>query len=1195
MAQHDSHPWRGSKLTSRSLSLADDIQHHFGVLAKSFEDIDRVSQPFVSDGLIEGGVTPLRLNEILKSLRESLTSPDVPESWFVNPQVVADAVLARRNADLSIQEQRATLSEYVDEVAELFPDDAANSLLEDGIDSWMSQFNEPMPNRIREQRDALVFHAVQINAIVDRAAAATRAFEVLVEQLQLPIKAELPINSLPKLIRLAQVVAESGPMRPGWFDSDNWTRLRTVCDDALAALELATELGARVADRLPVDRVAKLSNTVADWTSVGEAWHVVQRFCPDANDVSLVSLVRVSDEAEQIVRNAMDAASAVANGLHLTDSFRLSLRHLRVLSESFQTSDAGFMHGAWCNSGIRVRLFAACDAILSDLAEANELKAALQDSMSHRAFKPSASEVARRSVAFRSLFKRLFGGFGAFRNEVADLYKNGVPQTKTLLADFNRLNTFHRRMNDVNEAVAEFADHLPDGHVIDDLEAWNRLRASIVSQETLVNAVPELAALLPQKTVKVDQTATRTALDRLASELNRLQLIANDSPLAELFADTATLTDVAHALTSVSNAAKACRQTWEQVTPVFTSLPTNMETLLADGKIARDFTGSMAEVSAIFDREQDLLPLCSTASDRAAWESTKSGIEAAERLSGLVRSPDALREVLCVAGRINTDALAVAADNADAALHSLDQSLDVISDVLLLSPPCSPQVEPRKRPLAMLETMSHEAVTQFSLRSQQLDRIAEVIELDGDVSIDQLPDHSVAVTALRKGLRSHAESEAILESNGAELPQHLEDNGVVAATWLSQLAAAGAMPVLHMAVASDGGLRQQVTHTIDEIKRAVNDTFKKSWEFLKTVFDLKADVSTGIKFLDSPVGILATHLLGLKSEIQSLDDWLKFSRWRRDMKDAGFASVIDELLAKEFEPQEVVDVVAVHFYRQLFDHYAHGEQLLGEFDMVEHERIRERFRELDQWEVKAAATRIRQFQLGRDDRPRPGWNVPDSSELGILQRETQKKRRHMSLRRLFSEIPGVLQRLKPCIMMSPLSVSTFLQSDELRFDLVIFDEASQVFPWDAIGAIYRGSQLIVAGDEKQLPPTNFFNRGDIDSDSEDNEEDISDFESILSLCKSINMPNKRLRWHYRSRREPLIAFSNRHFYGGDLVTFPSVRDASGDSVRLEFVPNGRWINRKNIPEAERVADLVIAHHRDRPETSLGVCLCNGSQ
>jgi len=137
-------------------------------------------------------------------------------------------------------------------------------------------------------------------------------------------------------------------------------------------------------------------------------------------------------------------------------------------------------------------------------------------------------------------------------------------------------------------------------------------------------------------------------------------------------------------------------------------------------------------------------------------------------------------------------------------------------------------------------------------------------------------------------------------------------------------------------------------------------------------------------------------------------------------------------------------IITSRFFRLVFDQFANEDRLLGEFDVESHEQSRERFRKLDEWEVRAASSRIRQYQLGRDDRPRAGWFAEATSELGILQKEIQKKRRQLPLRKLFAEIPNILQRLKPCIMMSPLSVSTFLQSDELRFDIVIFDEASQV-------------------------------------------------------------------------------------------------------------------------------------------------------
>lgn len=137
--------------------------------------------------------------------------------------------------------------------------------------------------------------------------------------------------------------------------------------------------------------------------------------------------------------------------------------------------------------------------------------------------------------------------------------------------------------------------------------------------------------------------------------------------------------------------------------------------------------------------------------------------------------------------------------------------------------------------------------------------------------------------------------------------------------------------------------------------------------------------------------------------------------------------------------------------------------------------------------------------------------------------------------------------------MSPLSVSTFLTNDAVYFDLVIFDEASQIFPQDAIGAIYRAKQLIVVGDSKQMPPSNFFNAAIDEELNEEEMDDLTDFESILDLCATF-MKQLRLRWHYRSRYEQLIAFSNRNFYDGTLVTFPSAKvDTIGIGVDYYYV------------------------------------------
>ena len=180
--------------------------------------------------------------------------------------------------------------------------------------------------------------------------------------------------------------------------------------------------------------------------------------------------------------------------------------------------------------------------------------------------------------------------------------------------------------------------------------------------------------------------------------------------------------------------------------------------------------------------------------------------------------------------------------------------------------------------------------------------------------------------------------------------------------------------------------------------------------------------------------------------------------------------------------------------------------------------------------------------------------------------------------------------------MSPLSVAYFLEADSYQFDMVIFDEASQIFPQDAIGAIFRGKQVIIAGDSKQLPPTNFFanntsNSNDNYDDDEDEYEEIV-HDSILEETVSV-LPSRTLLWHYRSKHEHLIAFSNQEIYKNELVTFPSCRESEHDSgVEFEFVEDGIYDNTNkkncNIPEANRCVELVRQHIEQHPERSLGI-------
>ncbi|MFF5018025.1 DUF3320 domain-containing protein [Streptomyces sp. NPDC001165] len=215
----------------------------------------------------------------------------------------------------------------------------------------------------------------------------------------------------------------------------------------------------------------------------------------------------------------------------------------------------------------------------------------------------------------------------------------------------------------------------------------------------------------------------------------------------------------------------------------------------------------------------------------------------------------------------------------------------------------------------------------------------------------------------------------------------------------------------------------------------------------------------------------------------------------------------------------------------------------------------------------------------------------------VIVREAEKKTRHMPVRELLGRTREVVQAVKPCFMMSPLTVSQFLPPD-FHFDVVVFDEASQVRPSDAVNCIYRGRTLIVAGDEKQLPPTSFFDSS-VDDDPDEYAQDVPDsFESLLHACKAGAMRELPLRWHYRSRHENLITFSNHEFYENSMITFPGALD-EGNDVGVAFLDGGgvydRGGRRDNRVEAEFVARRVLHHFDTRPDKSLGVVALSQAQ
>jgi very-short-patch-repair endonuclease len=246
------------------------------------------------------------------------------------------------------------------------------------------------------------------------------------------------------------------------------------------------------------------------------------------------------------------------------------------------------------------------------------------------------------------------------------------------------------------------------------------------------------------------------------------------------------------------------------------------------------------------------------------------------------------------------------------------------------------------------------------------------------------------------------------------------------------------------------------------------------------------------------------------------------------------------------------------------------EPVIRTFVSAEHEKRIADFRALDERFTALTRDWIRARLCA--DMPSQD-DVTRNSEWGILRHEMNKKKRHMPLRELMTSIPGALSKLTPCLLMSPLSIAQYLAADSTSFDVVVFDEASQIPVWDAVGAIARGKQVVMVGDPKQLPPTNFFDRAESDLDDEDVE---SDLESILDECLGASLPTMNLTWHYRSRNESLIAFSNHRYYGGSLVTFPSPvtedRAVSFHPVNGVYEKGGARINKAEARAL--VADLV---------------------
>lgn len=376
--------------------------------------------------------------------------------------------------------------------------------------------------------------------------------------------------------------------------------------------------------------------------------------------------------------------------------------------------------------------------------------------------------------------------------------------------------------------------------------------------------------------------------------------------------------------------------------------------------------------------------------------------------------------------------------------------------------------------------------------------------------------------------------------------------------------------------------------SVRDVKTA-QEQYEQALHGFEVRFDAPGPLLEGNRYQGVPSEIVYQHLNKLRDRAGELSDWIDYRHLPDRFAHLGLADFWESLRQENLAREQVVDVFLKSFWSAWLEAIFHEDPVLSNFRRTEHERVLAEFRELDRKLIREGAARVTRQALEK--------NTPLAfdAEAAQLMKEAHKKSKHWPLRRLFDTIPNLLLHIKPCLLMSPLSVSQFLPSDPARmqFDVVVFDEASQILPEDALGAIYRGKQVVITGDNQQLPPTTFFQQmaGDVEDEAAA-EEDLPLFESILDACLGAGLPQKLLRWHYRSRHEHLIAFSNERYYEGRLVTFPAARaEHPGLGVKFHHVPDSvydRGGRRDNPREAEVVADLVLDHFRQSPDLTLGV-------
>ena len=406
-------------------------------------------------------------------------------------------------------------------------------------------------------------------------------------------------------------------------------------------------------------------------------------------------------------------------------------------------------------------------------------------------------------------------------------------------------------------------------------------------------------------------------------------------------------------------------------------------------------------------------------------------------------------------------------------------------------------------------------------------------------------------------------------------------------------------------IAGHGALRHlaaRLPERVEIAKRAQcadRESGAASTEFFEVLAALQADslaLFGAPSHNATPFGELSDKLFVWLENTEQLSKWVTYRERANRAREAGLVQLVDRLADGTLASNAARSTFEMAYYEAMLAELIQSDPEIGRFDGNLHARQVQEFASLDLQRIKAASIEVVRTHH-RQIPPRDGGVGP----VGVLRAEMARRRGHMPIRQLMQKAGAAVQALKPVLMMSPLSVAQFLTPGRLNFDLLVMDEASQIQPVDALGAIARCRQVVVVGDERQLPPTKFFSKmtGSQAGEDEDDGTPVADIESILGLFVARGLPQRMLRWHYRSRHQSLIAVSNSQFYENKLFIVPSpYTQEAGMGLRFQHVPDGVFDSGgtgTNSVEARVVAEAIIRHAKTHAELSLGVATFSVAQ